>query len=334
MENKQLYVEGMHCKACESLIETKLEKLKGIENVKADLSSNKVTFDSKKENSKLLEEINSVIEDNGYTVHEKKKEKNLDYKELGLSFLIATGIILLFVLIQKAGITNLINANTLTYPVVFFIGIIASVSTCMAVVGGLVLSISSTYAKSKSKNIPLTIFHISRIISFFVLGGVLGYVGTLFTLTPTFYFIMTAILFLVMLILSINLLDISPFFKKLQFTMPKSLTSGVLKTEEMKNMFTPILLGAASFFLPCGFTQSMQINAMASGDIIQGALIMLVFSLGTLPVLALISVGSNKLANSTRSSLFFRTSGFLVLFFAIYTFFSSLVSMGFVRPIF
>ena len=170
MENKQLYVEGMHCKACESLIETKLEKIKGIENVKADLSSNKVTFDSKKENSKLLEEINSVIEDNGYTVHEKKKEKNLDYKELGLSFLIATGIILLFVLIQKAGITNLINANTLTYPVVFFIGIIASVSTCMAVVGGLVLSISSTYAKSKSKNIPLTIFHISRIISFFVLG--------------------------------------------------------------------------------------------------------------------------------------------------------------------
>ncbi len=334
MENKQLYVEGMHCKACESLIETKLEKIKGIENVKADLSSNKVTFDSKKENSKLLEEINSVIEDNGYTVHEKKKEKNLDYKELGLSFLIATGIILLFVLIQKAGITNLINANTLTYPVVFFIGIIASVSTCMAVVGGLVLSISSTYAKSKSKNIPLTIFHISRIISFFVLGGVLGYVGTLFTLTPTFYFIMTAILFLVMLILAINLLDISPFFKKLQFTMPKSLTSGVLKTEEMKNMFTPILLGAASFFLPCGFTQSMQINAMASGDIIQGALIMLVFSLGTLPVLALISVGSNKLANSTRSSLFFRTSGFLVLFFAIYTFFSSLVSMGFVRPIF
>ena len=137
-----------------------------------------------------------------------------------------------------------------------------------------------------------------------------------------------------MLILSINLLDISPFFNKLQFTIPKELTSGVLKTDRMKSMFTPILLGMASFFLPCGFTQSMQINAMASGDIIQGALIMLVFSLGTLPVLALISVGSNKLASSARSSLFFRTSGFLVLFFAIYTFFSSLVSMGFVRPIF
>ncbi len=334
MENKQLYVEGMHCKACESLIETKLEKIKGIENVKADLSSKKVNFDSKKSTSQLLEEINSVIEQNGYTVHKQQKKKYMDYKELGLSFVIASCIILLFVLIQKAGITDLINASTMTYPVVFFIGVIASVSTCMAVVGGLVLSISSTYAKRKSKNIPLTIFHISRIVSFFVLGGVLGYIGTLFTLTPTFYFVITAILFLVMLILAINLLDISPFFNKLQFTMPKSLTSKVLKTEKMKNMFTPILLGTASFFLPCGFTQSMQINAMASGDIVQGALIMLVFSLGTLPVLALISAGSNKLASSARSSLFFRTSGFLVLFFAIYTFFSSLVAMGFLRPIF
>lgn len=334
METKELYVKGMHCKSCEVLIENKLSKIDGLKDVKADLGSNKVTFTTKEDTKDLIPEINDLVQQHGYSVQEEVLSRNLDYKELITALGIAIAISLLFFIVQKLGVTNLVNASTLSYPVVFFIGVIASVSTCMAVVGGLVLSISSTYAKSKSKGIPLTFFHISRLVSFLLLGGVLGYIGSFFTLTPTFYFVITSILFVVMIILAINLLDIFPFFQKLQLTMPKQLTSGVLKTEKMKSTFTPILLGASTFFLPCGFTQSMQINAIASGSVMNGGLTMLVFALGTLPVLGLISFGSTKLAESTRSSLFFKASGFLVLFFAVYTFATSLVSMGIISPIF
>ncbi|HBB64427.1 MAG: heavy metal transport/detoxification protein [candidate division WS6 bacterium GW2011_GWC1_33_20] len=331
---KELYVTGMHCKSCEVLIENKLNKIDGLKDVKADLNSNKVSFRTEQSNKEIIKEINDVIKQHGYTVQEQQLKNKVDYKEFVYALLIATGISTIFVVIQNLGVTNLVNAGTLTYPVVFLIGVIASISTCMAVVGGLVLSISSTYAKSKSKGIPLTLFHIARLLSFFILGGVLGYIGTFFTLSSTFYFVISTVLFFVMVILAINLLDIFPFFNKLQLTMPKQLTSGILKTEKMKNIFTPILLGASTFFLPCGFTQSMQINAIASGSTLNGALIMLIFALGTLPVLALISFGSTKLAKSARSSLFFRASGFLVLFFAIYTFLTSLVSIGIIKPIF
>ena len=321
---KELYVTGMHCKSCEVLIENKLNKIDGLKDVKADLNSNKVSFRTEQSNKEIIKEINDVIKQHGYTVQEQQLKNKVDYKEFVYALLIATGISTIFVVIQNLGVTNLVNAGTLTYPVVFLIGVIASISTCMAVVGGLVLSISSTYAKSKSKGIPLTLFHIARLLSFFILGGVLGYIGTFFTLSSTFYFVISTVLFFVMVILAINLLDIFPFFNKLQLTMPKQLTSGILKTEKMKNIFTPILLGASTFFLPCGFTQSMQINAIASGSTLNGAL----------PVLALISFGSTKLAKSARSSLFFRASGFLVLFFAIYTFLTSLVSIGIIKPIF
>jgi sulfite exporter TauE/SafE len=53
-----------------------------------------------------------------------------------------------------------------------------------------------------------------------------------------------------------------------------------------KNSF---VLGASTFFLPCGFTQAMQLYAMSSGNVFSGALIMGVFAVGTTP--GLLSIG-------------------------------------------
>lgn len=217
---------------------------------------------------------------------------------------------------------------------VFLIGIVASLSSCMAVVGGLVLSISSNYAKGKNQVMPLLLFHGSRVIGFFLLGGLFGLLGLVFNMTPRFYFIMSIILFLVMIILGINLLDLFPFFRKLQFRLPKKFSRRITGTETISNKFTPLLLGILTFFLPCGFTQSMQINAMTSGNFLNGALIMLIFALGTLPVLALISFSSVRFANSLKSGIFFRTAGFIVIFFAIFNFLSALVAAGIIFPIF
>ena len=116
--------------------------------------------------------------------------------------------------------------------------------------------------------------------------------------------------------------------------MPKSLSRRITGIEKIGNKFAPLLLGILTFFLPCGFTQSMQINAMASGNFLQGGLIMLIFTLGTLPVLALISFTSVRFSHSLRSGIFFKTAGFTVIFFAIFNFLSALVAAGLISPIF
>ncbi len=94
------------------------------------------------------------------------------------------------------------------------------------------------------------------------------------------------------------------------------------------------MLGILTFFLPCGFTQSMQISALTTGSFLQGGLIMLIFALGTLPILALISFSSIKFSKSLRSGIFFKTAGFIVIFFAIFNFLSALTAAGLVPPIF
>ena len=95
---------------------------------------------------------------------------------------IAFGFMFLFVLLQKLGIVNLVSTGNVTYGTAFIVGIIASLSTCMAVVGGLLLSMSATFARGGDKIRPQALFHIGRIISFFTLGGAIGALGSAFQL--------------------------------------------------------------------------------------------------------------------------------------------------------
>jgi sulfite exporter TauE/SafE len=137
-----------------------------------------------------------------------------------------------------------------------------------------------------------------------------------------------------MLILGVNLLDLFPFLAKFQLRMPRSFTDKIIKNNNLKNKLAPLILGAATFFLPCGFTQSMQISSMASGNFWDGALIMLVFAAGTLPVLAVVSFTSISFANKSYSSVFYKTAGFIIMFFAIFNFINALVPMGIISPVF
>ncbi len=62
------------------------------------------------------------------------------------------------------GIVNLVDGSNVTYGTAFTIGIIASLSTCMAVVGGLVLSMSTTFAKTGDRVKPQMMFHVGRLV--------------------------------------------------------------------------------------------------------------------------------------------------------------------------
>jgi sulfite exporter TauE/SafE len=81
----------------------------------------------------------------------------------------------------------------------------------------------------------------------------------------------------------------------------------------------PFLMGAFTFFLPCGFTITAQGLALISGNAIQGALIMTLFALGTLPTLLFIGLSSVKFLQKPHlSEKFLKIAGVLVLFFALY----------------
>ena len=337
------YISGMHCPSCVVLTESELGEVPGVTKVESALSQGTVTVTGKFGNTTreaLLSALQVALQPYGYGVSiekpamaEHRAEVNaVIRRELLVGAICAAVFAALFISLQKMGLVSLISAKHVTYGTAFFVGVIASLSSCMAVVGGLVLSLSATAAKEESaKNVRLSqlAFHAGRIISFFVLGGVIGALGAIVSVSTNVVAGIGIGIGLVMLVLGINLLEIFPAAKRFQFSMPKSVAKYALAASNV-----PFLIGVATFFLPCGFTQSMQLYALGTGSFLKGALTMLAFALGTLPVLAFVSMSSLSIGKSRYAGVFFKAAGFVVILFAIFNIINSLVVLGAISPVF
>lgn len=331
------HVHGMHCNSCVVLTESELKDHELVEHAIANLKTCCVevrgNFGDKSE-MEVVRELSPLLEKHGYKLSVEKEIKSITWSDFKIAVPVALGFIGLFVILQKLGIVNLITTGEVNYGTAFLIGLIASVSTCAAVVGSLVLAVSTNFAKENDKVRPQLFFHIGRLVSFFILGGVIGAVGSAFELGLTGAFLLSFIVAVVMLVLGINLLDVFPLMRKLQPTLPKFLSSHLLGVKKINHTLTPVLLGIVTFFLPCGFTQSMQLYALSTGSFLTGAAIMFVFALGTLPVLALLSFTSLGIHDKVKSGIFFKTAGLVVIFFGIFNLINSLVVIGVLPPIF
>ena len=331
------HVNGMHCNACVVLTESELNDVPEVSKAKSSLATHSVEVTGEfgdKEPEHIARDLSEVLKPHGYTLSLERQHHSAKWSDFKIALPIAAGFIALFIILQKLGIVNLVTTSEVGYGTAFVIGLIASVSTCMAVVGGLVLSMSANFAKEGDKVRPQVLFHVGRLVSFFLLGGAIGALGSAFQLGSTSTFVLSFIVAVVLLVLGINLLDVFPWAKKLQPTIPKFIGKRVHGLKNVNHTLTPLLVGIATFFLPCGFTQSMQIYTLTTGSFWTGAMIMSAFALGTLPVLALLSFSSLGIHKKAQSGVFFKTAGLVVIFFGIFNLINSLVAVGIIPPLF
>ncbi len=331
----QFHIQGMHCKSCVILTQNQLNTLPGITQAKVSLANNLVQitgdFDQMSE-TELLNQINALLNPYGYsaTLEKLPDQNNADFVYAGL---LTAGFFLIFIILQKLGLVRIINASQVNSLSAFIIGIIASLSTCMAVVGGLVLSFSANLAKSNRPWKPQLFFHLARLLAFFILGGSIGALGAIFHVGITGNFLINFILAIILIILGINLIDIFAWTKYLPITLPQNFAKPFYWLQGLNHNLMPVLAGILTFFLPCGFTQSMQIYAISTGNFYAGAKIMLFFALGTLPVLLLLSFGINFLHTPKAKNIFFKTAGLVVMIFGIINLLNSLAVIGLIKPI-
>jgi sulfite exporter TauE/SafE/copper chaperone CopZ len=334
MKKYKFHVTGTHCASCKILIEDILKEQDFVKNVQVNLKKETVEIETESEKSaeELADILTSKTKPNGYMLSvEKKMEEKKSDDVLWQAIPIGLVFLFLFFLLQKSGILNLSFGSQTTPVTSFLIGIIASLSSCLAIVGGLVLSLSATVAEdenSKAKK-PLILFHVGRLLGFALLGGVLGLIGEALGVSFIFSTILGLLASVVMILLGIHLLGI---FKKNMLTLPSNIFSFFRKVEHAT--LAPIVIGIGTFFLPCGFTQAMQIAALGSGTFMSGLFIMFSFALGTLPVLALLSFSSVSFAHSKYAPLFFKSAGVVVVVLALFNLINSLVVIGLIPPIF
>ena len=325
------------------MIESELKDIPGVAAVSPSLHRHetKITGEFGEQTPDALAVLcTQKLAKHGYQFSLARVTHDSRWREFTTAVPLALLFLALFFLLQKLGIVNLLRVSEVTTGTAFVLGLIASVSTCMAVVGGLTLSLGATYAKegvspgvTRRSFGPHLLFHAGRLVAFFLLGGVLGSLGSVLQLGPGAMFVIGLVVGIVMLLLGINLLDTFHGLKRLQPTMPKWIAKHAYGVTKFNHTVMPLFAGVATFFLPCGFTQAMQFQALATGSFSAGALLLSAFALGTLPVLALLSFSSYRIQGMKHTGVFFKTAGLVVIAFALINIFTSFVVAGFLPPL-
>lgn len=329
-------IDGMTCTNCEKLLRGKLSLVSGVKHASVHWQKNTANIYFK-EKIPLWDDLVKAVESAGYQLrHPNDQPSEIEpphrkWMEIGGALIV---IFALYKILQAFNIVtvNASGSGAATYGGILLIGIVAGTSSCLAVTGGLLLSLAAKYnevhrAETKwEKFKPLLTFNIGRLASYVLLGGIVGVIGKSITLTPRMTGYMNIVVALVMLYLALSILKILPK-GKLGFRPPKALSHWIASLTESEHPTAPFALGAGTFFLPCGFTQSLQLAALASGSFVTGALTMGIFALGTLPALLGISAISST-AKGRSSHLFLRFSGVLVFVLALWNLNSGLLLTG------
>lgn len=326
-----LHVEGMTCASCVCFLEETLAEMPGIARAHVDLSQRTARLDGDiADLSQFIAAINARVADHGYRFASAPVTSPVSYREFLIAVPAALTFLVAFLLLQDVGLVRFIGGDRVTYGTAFFVGVVASFSTCLAVVGGLVLSFSAHAAKHAGRLRSQVLFHGGRLGGFFALGGVIGALGSVFQVGIFGASVLGLFAAGVMLALGVQLLDVFPRIASFVPVMPQRVSHWLARAKTSSHVLMPFLAGVATFFLPCGFTQSMQIATLTTGGFLAGGLTMFFFALGTFPVLALLSFGAFRIAHTSWKGVFFKAAGIVVIVLALVNAWNALVVLGIV----
>lgn len=275
MKKVYIKIDGMHCTHCENTIRASLLKIDNISSVEFDGFIACVTYIGKINK----EAIKKAIIDKGYIITDeyisediRTLKDNIKSREF---FLISLTIILIVILIYKIFGFNAFNViptidSNITYGMLFITGLLTSIH-CISMCGAInLMAVLDTSIKRNLKK-PI-LYNLGRLISYTLIGGIVGLLGSVFQVNNTLSGIIIIIASILMLLMSLNMLGILKI-KRFNFFKYKT---------KSRN---PFIIGILNGLMPCGPLQAMQVYALTTGSFIKGALSMFLFGLGTAPLM-------------------------------------------------
>ena len=325
-------VRGMHCESCDILVKDKFNELKNVEKVEADYHTSmaKITYTGELDKDALNEKIKQY----GYEItDETAVEKEPFMKRLTDASILGFILFFIFFFAQELNLIPAFGAAAnLTLGAAFILGLVASTSTCMATSGALFMA-----TIGKLGNIRAAIgFNVGRVLSYGAFGFAFGFLGKSLSANPGVESFLTLFVAVAMILVGLDMLKLFSFTS----FMPQSFTKGLFMKLEHRLLKNPsrtsFLLGAITYLLPCGFTQTVQLYALSLANPVQSSLLMMAFALGTTP--ALLAVG--YLTTFTKSRfypMFMKTMGVVVFIIGIsylnnYLNLRGVNVMGFIDP--
>lgn len=283
-------VKGMHCTSCEKLISSAVQEIDGVEKVKVDYNTGKgeVAFDGTKT---TIGKIFEAIEELGYECSllkpkagQGKDTYNINLRLIGILFAIIGFLVMgyfVFRLFDGVGLPEI--SQNMGYGLLFLVGLLTGFH-CVSMCGGFVVSYTVKHVKEGSKAHKSHLAYASgKLISYTLIGAAFGLLGSIITFTPLIRGVAGVIAGLFLVIFGLNMLNVFPWLRRIRISTPVFLNRFVSKRSQNSS---PLAIGLLNgLMIACGPLQAVYIMAAGTGSVLEGAKLLFIFALGTLPVM-------------------------------------------------
>ncbi len=320
-----LYVDGMTCAACENRVSKGLMAIHGVIGAEARVAGGKVLVEYD-DSATAPAAMKAAIERIGYAVHDRKKGGTT--VALGVGLLLAAG----YLMASSSGVFNALPKvdASIGYAMLFVVGLLTSIH-CVAMCGGIALSQSvgrlgaggaASPASSKGRlnqMVPGLLYNAGRVLSYTIVGGIVGALGSAFSFSPTIKGIIAGAAGIFMVFLGLKMLGVLRSLPQLGKLLPAGLRGRMGRLGSSLRSHGPFAVGLLNGLMPCGPLQTMQLYALGTGSALTGALSMLIFSAGTVPLM-LIFGATAALLPRRFVPVMVKASAVLVMFLGVMTF--------------
>lgn len=320
--SQTVFVEGMSCSSCEARIEKALLAIPGVSGAKASQRGGYVVFECEEgfDPAELAKAAVAAIEKAGYSVRDRRDASTP--VALGIGLVLAAA----YILASSAGLFNALPKvdASIGYGMLFVVGLLTSLH-CVAMCGGISLSQSVAAPRSASslgsleRLKPGLLYNGGRVISYTIIGGIVGALGSAFSFSPTAKGAIAGAAGLFMLYLGLKMLGLVPALPKLPRSLPGAIGSRLGGVRRAAAGRGPFAVGLLNGLMPCGPLQTMQLYALGTGSAIAGAFSMFVFSLGTVPLMLGFGIAASLLPKRALPVMV-KASAVLVMFLGVVTF--------------
>ncbi|WP_034043929.1 sulfite exporter TauE/SafE family protein [Wocania ichthyoenteri] len=157
---------------------------------------------------------------------------------------------------------------------------------CIGMCGPIAFMLPVDRSNSTKKIIQISIYHFGRLLAYSLIGLVFGLVGKslyIFGLQQQLSIIIGILMIIVILIpvRTFNKYNVSkPLYKLIS-----KVKSALGKALKKKTADTFLTIGFLNGFLPCGLVYMAVFASITTGNALQGSLYMMLFGLGTIPLM-------------------------------------------------
>lgn len=173
----------------------------------------------------------------------------------------------------------------LSYALLFVAGTLTGFH-CAGMCGSLVIgyTVRAAAGATRSKYLIHLLYGAGKTLSYTVLGGVFGLLGSIVSFTPVLRGTIGLLAGLFLILFGLSALDLLPVKRHVQVRLPPAFMrflGGVLRRAQ-----NPFVIGLLNgLMIICGPLQAMYIMAAGTGQPVEGAKMLFFFGLGTLPLM-------------------------------------------------